>query len=73
MTERFSFANLFPEFYSSEVDVDELERLITDVVEKEHPSDSVEDISYNDEGLVVELSGGQVIEIEIDWNEIIIS
>jgi hypothetical protein len=73
MNERFSFVNLFPDFHSSEIDIDELERLVTEIVEKEHPNESVEDISYNDDGLAVELSSGTIIEIEIDWNEIIIS
>jgi len=73
MSERFSFTNLFPNFHSSEIDTEELEHLITDIVEKGHPGDAVEKISYTEEGLIVKLKGGDTIEIEIDWNEIIIS
>jgi hypothetical protein len=73
MGERFSWGNLFTEFQSREIDAEELESIIKDTVEREHPDDSVVDIKYTDEGIDVVLESGDEIGIEVDWNEIILS
>jgi hypothetical protein len=71
---KFSLHNLFSdEFHSSEIDTEELERIVIDAVEREHPNRSVEDVQYTEEGLNITLDDGTEIEIEIDWQEIILT
>lgn len=73
MGERFSWANLFSDFQSREIDTEELETMIREVVEREHPNDPIKDIKYNDNGVDIVLESGDEIGIEVDWNEIILS
>ncbi len=73
MGERFSWVNLFSDFQSREIDTEELETMIREVVEREHPNDPIEDIKYNDNGVDIVLESGDEIGIEVDWNEIILS
>jgi hypothetical protein len=73
MDKKFSIANLFPNFHSSEIDTGELEKIIRDAVRRDNPFDAIKKVEYTDDGVVVTLDSGQVIEIDIDWNEIILS
>lgn len=70
---QLSWVDLFSEFQSREIDVEELEDMITEVVERECPSQSIEDILYNDDGIEVMLDDGEIIIIDVDWNEIILT
>ena len=73
MSRGFSFVNLFPRtFHSAEVDVEELEKIIEDAVRKDSPLDRITNIEYTDDGVVVTLNNGEQIEIEVDWEEIIL-
>jgi hypothetical protein len=73
MDKRFSISNLFPDFHSSPIDTEELEKIIRDAVKRDSPRDPIEDMEYTEDGVVVTLDSGQKIEIEIDWNEIILA
>jgi len=69
----FDEKELFAKFHSSKIDTKELENIIKDAVRQEHPLDAVKNIKYTDDGVTVILDNGQEIDIEIDWNEIILS
>lgn len=64
---------LFTKFHSSEIDSKELENIIKDAVKQEHPLEAIKNIKYTEDGVTVILDSGQEIDIEIDWNEIILS
>ncbi len=66
----FSF---FSDFHSSGIDKKEFEDMIKEAVKNEHPSNIIKNIKYLKNGIEVILDDGEVIEIEIDWNEVIIS
>jgi hypothetical protein len=69
----FSLSNLLPGFHSSDITSDELESIIKDAVRKENPNDDIKVLGYTEDGIKIELESGQLIEIEIDWQEILIS
>lgn len=70
----FSWKNLFSdEFQSGEIDIEELENIVRDAIARECHSDDVTDINYNKDGLEVILKSGNIVEIEVDWNEIILT
>jgi len=71
--EKFSWANLFAKFESREVDTKELENIIKDTVLREHPGDTIKDLKYTEEGIEIIMDSGEEIEIEVDWNEIILA
>jgi hypothetical protein len=58
-------------FHVGEVEKKELEKLISDVITNKMPGIIVFKFSYREEGIVVQTSQGE-IEIDIDWEEIII-
>lgn len=61
------------EFYSTQIDTEEFKTLITDMMSDTNPGDEVVSIEINDEGMVeVKLASGEEVEIEVDWNEIIL-
>jgi hypothetical protein len=71
---KLTVADFFPEiFQSSGIDSEELERIIRETVEREYPLDSIKDLKYTEDGIEVYLDDGEIIEIEIDWNEIVVS
>lgn len=70
---KFSFSNLFSDFHSSNIGKEELERIITDAIKKEHPESEIKNIAYNKDGMKVKLLDGTTIDIEIDWQEIVLS
>ena len=71
---KFFWENLFSdEFQSREIDTEELEDIITDAVARECPGDAIEELKYTDDGIEVVLESGDIIEIEVDWNEIILA
>jgi|GEM_PF-4822348 len=72
MENKISWESILSDFHSSSIDSEELETIITEAVEREYPEDSIEDFEYTDEGISVSMSSGQTIDIEIDWNEIIL-
>ena len=55
------------------MDKKEFESMIKEAVKKEDASSVVKQIRYLKSGVEVVLDNGDIIEIEIDWNEIIIS
>lgn len=76
--ERFSLADIFSknnasEFHSSHITERELETMLRDVVQKEHPKNSIKKFKYNENGVVITLDNDDIIEIEVDWQEIILS
>ena len=68
---KFDITNTFP-FHSSNIDIKELEKIISDAVKKDSPSDEIKEIKYNEDGVTVILDSGQKSDIDIDWNEIIL-
>lgn len=77
MSKRFSLADIFlkagKEFHSSHISTSELEGMLKDVVKREHPRRKIKEFTFNEDGANVVLDNDQVIEIEVDWNEIILS
>lgn len=64
---------LMGEFHSAEMDVEELKKLISDFVLETHPNDEIERFELNNKGFIdIKLVNGEEIEIEIDWNELIL-
>ena len=64
---------LLGKFHSTEMDVDELKKLIKDFILETHPGDKIKSLDINDKGLIdVTLEGGEEIEIEVDWNELVL-
>ena len=60
-------------FHSVEMDVDELKKLIKKIVSDMYPDDEIESIDINDRDLIdIKLTSGEEIEIEVDWNELIL-
>lgn len=78
MMERFSLADIFSKagrdkFHSSNITSKELEALLKDVVEQEHPKQKIKNFEFVEDGAIVTLDNDDVIEIEVDWQEIILS
>ena len=71
MHKKFSLLDLFANFHSGNISTKELEKILRDAVCKEHPSDSIKKFNYTEDGVEIVLKGGDVIEVEIDWNELI--
>ena len=60
-------------FYSEEMDIEDFKKLIKDFIADTHPDDEIESIEINDENLIdIKLKSGEEIEIEVDWNELIL-
>lgn len=73
MVIKFPKQMLGEEFHSSEMDTEDFKKLIEDFISDTNPGDEVESISIGDEGLVdVKLKSGEELEIEIDWNELVL-
>jgi hypothetical protein len=58
-------------FYSGEIDRDEFERMVVDIVKSKLPDVTIYSLAYEDWGLTIRTDAGD-IEVEIDWNEIIL-
>jgi hypothetical protein len=71
--QQISWTNLFSGFQSREIDTEELEMIIRETVEREHPDDPIVDLKYDDEGINITLDSGDEVSIEIDWNEIVLT
>jgi hypothetical protein len=72
---KFSLTNLFPDFhkfYSSNIDKEELEEIIRGAVGKDDPDATIKELKYTKDGVIVILDNKSEIEIEIDWQEIIL-
>jgi hypothetical protein len=72
MAHRLSLLALLPDFYHSEITKKELERIIKKATKEEFPDGRVSSIDYNEHGLRITLNGGNVVDVDIDWNEIIL-
>lgn len=57
------------EFNSTHINKGEFEQLVSDIVQAEHPKESVENIIYKEDGVEVKLDNGEIIDIEVDWEE----
>lgn len=69
-------SNLFadrPEFQSGRIDIGEFEQIIRDTIAQEHPLDPILAFDYTEDGLIVLLESGERIEIQVDWQEFILS
>lgn len=69
----FSIGSLFSDFHSGGMSKKEFESMIKEAVQKEHPDNTIKHIKYLKQGIEVILDDGEAIDIEIDWNEIILS
>lgn len=72
---RFSLTSLFPdfkEFHSSNLDKEELESIIKDAIGREDPNANIKNLEYTEDGILITLDDDNQIEIEIDWQEIIL-
>jgi len=69
---RFSFLSLFPDFHSSGVSNKELEEIISQAILEEFPDDEIDQINYYEDGISFVLKSGGVVDVDIDWNEIIL-
>jgi len=73
MVIKYSKQLLGDKFHSNEMDTDDFKKLIEDFISDTHPNDEIESIEINKEGFVdIKLKGGEEIEIEVDWNELIL-
>ena len=60
-------------FHSAEIDIDELKKLINDFVTEAYPDGEIDSFDIGDSGAIdVKLVNGEEIEIEVDWNELIL-
>lgn len=77
MSEKFSLSDIFSKagkkFESSHISSKELEELLCDVVKREHPKRKIKSFKLNEDGAEIILDNDQVIEVEVDWHEIILS
>lgn len=73
MVIKYSKQLLGEKFHSNEMDTGEFKKLIKDFISDTHPDDDIESMEINEKGFVdIKLSSGEEIEIEIDWNELIL-
>jgi hypothetical protein len=68
----FGITNLFPSFSSRNLSKKELEQIIKEAVAREHPMRFVKEVQYTKDGVEVTLDSGEVIEVEIDWQEFVL-
>ena len=65
--------HMFSKFYSDEMSVDDLKKLITDFVSESRQHGEIESFEINNNGMIdIKLTSGEEIEIEVDWNELIL-
>jgi hypothetical protein len=72
----FNITNLFPEdhkFQQGHIETDEFEKALRDTVAQEHPLDPIKTFDYTEEGVEITLESGEVIEVQVDWQEFILS
>jgi hypothetical protein len=70
---KLDFKQLMGKFHSTEMDVKELKKLISDFISDTHPDDEIEKFELNEKGFIdIKLVSGEEIEIEVDWNELIL-
>ena len=69
---KFGITNLFPSFNSRDLSKKELEQIIKEAVARENPTRSIKEIQYNKDGVEVTLDSGEIIEVEIDWQEFVL-
>ena len=67
------WGNLVTTFQTREISVDELEAILGDAIVRECHGASVEKFKYTEDGIEAILDNGSIVEIEIDWNEIILT
>lgn len=72
---RISWTSLFTgqKFQSGEIDKEEFETIIRETVQKEHPNETISDLKYKEQGVEVVLDNGDIIDIEVDWQEILLT
>jgi hypothetical protein len=70
--DKFDITNLFPNFSSRNLSKKELEQIIKEAITREHPMRSIKEIQYNKDGVEITLDGGEIIEVEIDWQEFVL-
>ena len=64
--------NLTLSFQTGSISKKELEEMIEGLVEGDSPDKSIVEFEYTDDGVTVILDDGSKIEIDIDWDEIVI-
>ena len=65
-------AVLLEKFVSADIGADEVQEIIQKLIEENYPGATIRDLAANDDGLQIILDNGEVLEIDIDWNEFLI-
>ncbi len=68
---QFSLTSIFSDFASGDLEKEELEEIIKEAIKKECRG-TIREIKYNKAGVQIIMDDDEIIDIEIDWNEIII-
>jgi len=60
-------------FHTTQIDAEEFKSLVADIIADTHPDDDIVDFTINNDGIVeIKLASGEELEIEVDWNEIML-
>lgn len=60
-------------FHSNKMNIKDLKQLIKDFISDTHPNIAIDSIDINNDGIIdVKLHNGEEIEIEVDWNELVL-
>lgn len=60
-------------FYSDKLSKDEFKQMISEVISETHPGRQVKGFRVNLDKIVeVVLDDGEIVEIEVDWDEVIL-
>lgn len=63
---------LFEKFVSTDISAEEMQDIIHRLIEENYPGATIRDLIANDDGLQIILDNGEVLEIDIDWDEFLI-
>lgn len=60
-------------FHSVNIDTEEFKTIIEDIISEMYPGDEMVSFDIGESGTVdIKLESGEEVEIEVDWNEIIL-
>jgi len=55
------------------MDTDEFKKMIKEFISDTHPDDTIESFDINSSGVIeIVMSGGDKMEIEVDWSELVL-
>lgn len=69
---KITLSEVNKDFRCVEVNMKDLKNIIKDFIKGAYPEQEIDVLETNDDGILIILSNGQEIEIEIDWNELVI-